>query len=86
MALWGLHLLARDFKGRPWTQKAYIAAKLVAGPIGVLVVAIGIGSKHVVLVAGIALVGVFFFDGLLVHPILRARHDLKRARSRSDSN
>jgi hypothetical protein len=86
MALRGFRVLARDFKGRPWTHKAYIAAKLVAGPVGVLLVAIGIGDDHVVLVVGIALVGVFLFDSLLVHPILRARHDLKRARSRSDSS
>jgi hypothetical protein len=80
--------LARDFKQRPGGQKAYIGAKFVAGPLGVVLVTVGgMGHHHAVLVAGIVSLGLFFLDTLLVFPIMRARHDLKRGRARSrDSN
>lgn len=49
--------LARDFKQRSWGHKAYIVTQL-AGPLGVVLVAVGaMGHNHVVLVAGIVLVG-----------------------------
>jgi hypothetical protein len=77
--------LARDFKQRLWRQKAYIAAKLVAGPLGVVLVAVGaMGHDHGVLIAGIVLVGLFFLDTLLIFPIRRAWHDLTRGRKRSN--
>jgi hypothetical protein len=72
--------LARDFKRRSRAQKAYISANL-AGPLGVVLVFVGAGHDHVVLVIGIVLLGVFAIDTLLVFPILRARQDLRRKRS-----
>jgi hypothetical protein len=77
-------VLARDFKQRPWTGKAYIAAQL-SGPLGVVLVSVGaMGHEHVVLVVGIVLLGAFAIDTLLLFPILRARHDLKRRQRSRD--
>jgi uncharacterized membrane protein len=79
--------LVRDFRQRPWAQKAYLAAKLVAGPLGVVLVAVGaMGHDHIVLVAGIVLLGIFAIDMLLIAPIFLARQDLKRRQHSSDPN
>jgi hypothetical protein len=77
--------LVRDFKGRSRAQKAYISTK-IAGPVGVVLVFVGAtADDHALLIAGIVLLGLFFLDALVVFPILRARHDLKRRRA-PDSN
>jgi hypothetical protein len=69
-----------DFRRRPWAQKAYIAAN-VSGPVGVVLVAVGaMAHDHAVSIAGIVLLSLFAVDTLVVFPILRARHDLNRAR------
>jgi len=72
--------MASDFKRRSRAQKAYVSANL-AGPLGVVLVFVGVGNDHSVLIVGIALLGVFAIDTLLVFPIVRARQDLKRRRS-----
>lgn len=73
--------LARDFKRRSLMGKAYVAAQL-AGPLGVIFVAVGsMGHDHALLVVGIVLLVVFCVD-MAAFPLLRARHELRRQRKR----
>ncbi|MGO8907110.1 MAG: hypothetical protein ACLQMH_16045 [Solirubrobacteraceae bacterium] len=76
---------AGDLKQRSWRARGYIAAKL-AGPLGVVLVAVGaMHHSHGFLVAGIVLLGAFFLDTVLLFPILRARHDRQRRASRASN-